>query len=157
MKKMFLIAACWILSTVSVFAQSSLTSEELAFRNGIEKFLKEEGFVPTIDTEDQSVNFKKEGESYWITVTGSAPTYVEMHKSGFGTTDTNREYILEACNKATRETRCAKAFARESSVSFSVEVYCTTVEDFNYLFYKSISTLDTIKDRTKQYYNELDI
>lgn len=156
-KVFFIITACCFWGILAVSAQDSkMTSDELKFRNGIEQFLKEEGYVPTIDSEDNSLNFKKEGERYWITIEGSLPTYVEICKAGFGIGDTNRNYLIEACNKATYETRCAKAYVTKSSVSFSTEVFCHSVDDFRHIFYRSISALDFVKDKTKTYYNELD-
>jgi hypothetical protein len=158
MKKVFFIitAYCfWGILTASA-QDSKMTSDELNFRNGMEQFLKEEGYLPTIDSEDNSLNFKKEGEKYWIIIEGSSPTYVEIHKAGFGIKDTNHNYLIEACNKATRETRCAKAYVTKSSVSFTIEVYCHSVDDFRHIFYRSIGALDSAKDKTKTYYNELD-
>lgn len=158
MKKVVLIiAACCYCGVLTISAQSSSqTNEEQVFRNGIERFLREEGFVPTIDTDDNSINFKREGESYWINVFGASPVYIEMHKSGFGLEDTKREYLIEACNKASNETRCAKAYVTQTSVSFSVEVFCHSIEGFRKNFYSYIRTLDLAKTSTKEYYNELD-
>lgn len=154
---LYIIAAYCFFGVLAVSAQSStLSADELKFRNGIEQFIKEEGYVPTIDTDDNSVNFKKEGERYWITVQDSSPTYVEIHKTGFGIEDTNRNYLIEACNRATRETRCAKAYITKSSVSFSIEIYCHSINDFRHIFYRSISALDLVKEKTKKYYNEYD-
>ncbi len=158
MKKIFIIIiACCLEGILTVSAQNSkMSAETLKFRNGIEQFLKEEGYVPTIDTDDNSVNFKKEGERYWINVEDSDPTYVEIHKAGFGIEDTNRNNLIEACNKATRDTRCGKAYITKSSVSFSVEVYCHSIYDFKHIFYRSLNALNAVKDKTKEYYNELD-
>ena len=157
MKRIFFLMTVYcFMCVIAVSAQSSpLTSDELKFRNGIESFLKEEGYIPTIDAEDNSVNFKKEGYKYWIRVKSTSPTYVEMHRAGFGLDDTNRDHLLEACNKATFETRCAKSYVTPSSVSFTVEVYCQTIEEFRHIFYRSMSALNSIRDKTKDYYNEL--
>lgn len=158
MKKIsIIISACCFWGILAVSAQSStMTSEELKFRNGIEQFLKEEGYVPTVDSEDNSLNFKKEGERYWIIVKDTEPTYIEIHKAGYGIEDTNRSHLIEACNKATRETRCAKAYITQSSVSFTIEVFCHSIEEFRHIFYRSMSALDSVRDTTKEYYNELD-
>lgn len=153
----FLMTVYCFMCVMTVSGQSSsLTSGELKFRKGIETFLKEEGYFPTIDAEDNSVNFKKEGYRYWISVRGTSPTYVEIHRAGFGLDDTNRMHLLEACNKATFETRCAKSYVGQSSVGFTVEVYCQSVEEFRHIFYRSMSALDSVRDKTKEYYNELD-
>ncbi len=154
MKRLFFVMVCAVWGILACFSQSSeLTSGELQFCNGIEQFLKEEGFFPTID-DDNSIYFKKEGESYWINVHDTYPTYIEFHKAGFGIEDTDRSYLLEACNRATKETRCAKAYVSPSSVSFTIEVFCNTVSDFLYIFYRSLNALDAVKSDTKELYNE---
>ena len=154
MKKLLLIFALFSCSSISCMAQAStMTAAELKFRNEIEKFLKEEGYAPTIDDEDNSLNWKKEGQNYWLKVKFDNPTYVEIHKSGFGIEDTNHRQLLEACNRASLETRCAKVYVTSTSVSFSVEVYCSTANEFKYIFYRSIACLDTAKEKAKKYYN----
>jgi len=153
MKKLYVFILC-VFFTLGIYAQSAMSSEELAFRNQIERFLKEEGFVPIVDTDDNSLNFKKEGERYWLTVNGPEPFYVELHKSGFTLEDTNRNAILEACSHANATKRCGKAYATKSSVSFTVEFYCPSIDTFRKVFYKSMSAVDSTKDTMKEYYNE---
>ncbi len=157
MKKILILLVCLINSIIASYAQDTeLTKEELKFRDAIELFLLEEGFSPTVDKEDNSLNFKKEGEDYWINVYGSSPTYIELHKTGFKMEDINRSNIMEACNKATFETRCAKAYIGLSGIDFSVEAYCYSVNDFTSIFYRAISAIDLVKKKTKNYYTELD-
>lgn len=156
MRKIIFAVVFSIIGFVTATAQTTqLTKEELNFRNGIENFLKEEGFNPTIDNYDNSLNFKREGTRYWITVEDSSPTYVEFHISGF-TLDSSEDIkkLKESCNKANLETKCAKAYVTESSVSFSVEVFCQTLEGFKNIFYRSMNALATSKKKAKDYYNE---
>lgn len=158
MKRLIVATLCCFMAICAANAQTSgLSKDELQFRDGIEVFLKEEGFVPTIDTDDNSLNWKREGKRYWLFVHDTDPTYIEIHESGFNiSADNNRTYLMEACNKACLETRCAKAYLTKTSVSFTIEVYCQTVEGFKNIFYRSISALDTAKEKTQDYYNELD-
>lgn len=156
MKRVILITVCCIFSLGEMCAQNTMSAEEVAFRSGVERFLKEEGFVPTIDSDDNSLVFKKEGDRYWMIFMGTSPTYIEFHKAGYDMEGTNRKNMIEACNKACCETRCAKAYVTKSVVSFTAECYCQTANDFKYIFYRLIDTLDTAKDKVKKYYNELD-
>ncbi len=153
---MYLFIVVCLMSTMSAFAQSSMTQAQLSFRNQIERFLKEEGFFPTIDTDDNSVNFKREGSKFWITVEGKTPFYIEIHKGGFTLEGTNQQLILEACNQANSSKRWAKAYAGSSSVSFSVEFYCPSIDVFTQVFYKALSSLDSSKEAAQDYYNEHD-
>lgn len=156
MRKILFTVVFAIIGICTATAQTKqLTSAELQFRNGIETFLKEEGYVPTVDTDDNSLNFKREGNRYWITVEDSSPTYVEFHLSGFTLESSDDiKKLKESCNRANLETRCTKAYVTETSVSFSVELYCQTVEGFKNIFYRSMNTLTASKEKTKDYYNE---
>lgn len=157
MKKLLILVVLGMMGVTTCFAQAeTLSPKELEFRNGISQFLKVEGYVPSVDKEDNSLEWKKEGTTYWLNVYGSSPTYIELHKSGFGIEDSNRRYLLQACNKAMNETRCAKAYVTKSSVAFTIELYCQTVDEFKLVFNRSVSALDAIKDRVKKYYNELE-
>jgi hypothetical protein len=135
---------------------AELTSEQKRFRSSLQEFLKEEGFMPTIDNEDNSLNFKKEGILYWISVGGTTPLYIEFHRSGLKCEDANKSLVLQAANMANRKVRCAKAMFNETSISFAIEMYCHSVEEFKYTFYKCMAELDRIRDEVYEYYNASD-
>lgn len=157
MKKLFFLSICCIMGVLDAYSQNSgMSSSELKFRNGIERFLKEEGYVPTIDDSDNSLNFKKEGSRYWLTVQGEDPYYIRLHLSGFTMEDTNRKIILEACNYANMNKRCGKACIDDDSVFFIVEFYCHSLEGFKNTFYDNMRALDNVKKATSTYYNEHD-
>lgn len=147
------------LSVLSIggVSASELTAEQMKFRSSIFQFLKEEGFMPTIDDEDSSVNFKKEGILYWISVGDSNPFYVEIHRSGLDCTDADLALVLKSVNEANRKIRCAKAMLNESSVAFAIEMYCHSSEEFRYVFYKSMVELENIKNKVTGLYNDNDV
>lgn len=132
---------------------AELTAEQKRFRSSLQEFLKEEGFMPTIDEEDNSLNFKKEGTLYWLSFGDSNPIYIEFHLSGFNCEDADRNLVLQAVNSANRKVRCAKAMLNESTVSFAVEMFCHSPEEFKYVFYKCIHELDNVKNVVSEYYN----
>lgn len=154
MKKIFLTALFAIVCMANAAAQSQLSAEELTFRKGIMNFLSEEGFTPTIDDDDNSVNFKKEGTLYWINVYGTEPTYIEMHESGFDIDDTDRMKLLEACNFGSYDTRCAKAYVTTKSVSFTTEFFVYSVSEFKKVFYDTMRCLNATKTKVKEHYND---
>lgn len=155
MKKLFISIVIGMLGVTAVFAQTEkLTADELKFRNGIQQFLQKEGYVPTVDNRDNSLNWKMEGSSYWLNVHGSSPTYIELHKEGFTIDDCNHDYLLMACNKASNEIRCAKVYVTTNSVSLSIELFCSSVEEFSFVFKRSVSALDAMRIMVKKYYNE---
>ncbi len=153
MKKLSLTLILSMAIAMSSFA-ADLTSEQLRFRNAIQQFLKEEGFVPTIDSDDNSLNFKKEGVLFWITLGGSNPIYLEFHRSGLKCEDSDKTLALQSVNAANRKIRCAKAMLNETSISFAIEMYCHSVEEFKYVFYKCLSELESIKKEVVDDYND---
>lgn len=130
-----------------------LTAEQKRFRSSIQEFLKEEGFMPTIDDEDNSLNFKKEGTLYWISFGGTTPLYIEFHRSGLNCEDADKSLVFQAVNAANRKVRCAKAMFNDTSVSFAIEMYCHSAEEFKYIFYKCMKELESIKDEVSEFYN----
>lgn len=155
-KRMLTAIALSLTVVVWAFAEE-LTAEQKRFRSEIQQFLKEEGFMPTIDNDDNSLNFKKEGTAYWLTFGGSGSIYLEFHRAGLKIEDADRNLVLKSANEANRKVRCAKAMVGDKFVSFAVEMYCHTAEDFKYVFYKCLSELETIKTEVSDYYNDNDV
>lgn len=134
-------------------AAEELTAEQRRFRSSLQEFLKEEGFMPTIDPDDESLTFKKEGIVYWITFEGSSPLYIEFHRGGIKIEDADKGQLLQAVNTANSKVRCAKAMTNNNIVSFAIEMYCHSAEEFKYIFYKSLKELERIKEQVAELYN----
>jgi P pilus assembly chaperone PapD len=153
MKKLLLIAICCMFGMSDMLAQSSSTKPEIQFRNKIEQFLKEEGYLPTVDNEDESLNWKKEGVKYWLTVESSEPYYIRMHEAGCNFDKENKKKVIEACNYANKNKRCGKATVGNSTVSFTVEYYVYSINGFKQTFYANMRAVNAAKTATKAYYN----
>jgi len=138
---------------VGISYAAELTAEQKRFRSTLQQFLREEGFMPTIDEDDNSLNFKKEGTLFWITFGGSAPLYIEIHRAGLDCEGADQSLVLQAVNTANRKIRCAKAMFNNTTVSFAVEMYCHSAEEFKYIFYKSLKELDNIREEVLENYN----
>lgn len=149
-KTIILLAAC--LAFTASYADE-LTAGQLKFRGNIMQFLKEEGFSPTIDESDNSVNFKKEGELHWITLDGDSPYFIEFHRSGFKCTDADMSKVLAAVNEGNRKIRSAKAYYSKGSISLAVEMFCHSTEEFRYVFYKNMEVLEAIENTVSESYN----
>lgn len=143
---------------MSLFLFGISYAEELGitqkkFRASLQEFLKEEGFVPIIEDGDNNLYFKKEGTLYWISFGGTSPTYIELHRSGLKCEDTDNSLVLQAVNAANRKVRSAKAMFNDTSVTFAIEMYCHSPEEFKYIFYKCLNELENIKESVTEYYN----
>ena len=75
---MLVLTATSFLNNVSA---RDLNSEQLALRNEIMSFLKEEGYMPEIDS-DGDIKFKSEGNDFYVTVsaTDENPMYVTLFR-----------------------------------------------------------------------------
>lgn len=131
-----------------------MTPAQQRFRAEILQFVREEGFSPHIDESDQTVTFKKEGVLYWISVGDDGPFYLEFHRAGLDCKEADRKEVLEAVNEANKKIRSAKAMLLTTSVSFAIELFCHSAEEFKYTFYKCLKELDAAKEKVTDYYNE---
>ena len=149
--KYFVLALAMLLA--ASLRADDLTPEQQRYRTALMQFLSEEGYSPSIDEEDDLV-FKKEGELYWFSFSGNSGVYMEFHRAGFGFKDDQRALLTLAVNESNRTTRCAKAIVNATSVSFAIEIYSHSIEDFKYTFYDYMNCLDTAYDSVIEYFNE---
>lgn len=152
MRKVLLLLMWWGCA-VCLLAEE-LTPEQMNFRSNIMQFLKEEGFSPTIDEDDNSVMFKKEGHLHWIAIRDKNPFYVEFFRSGLNCKDANRDAVLAAVNVGNKDVRCAKAILKETSITLVIEMYCHSAEEFRYVFYRSMGELESLENKVSEFYNK---
>ncbi len=141
------------------YAQSQgLSTEASRFKTNLMTFLREEGYFPNVSNEGKTVNFKREGENYWIDLSGSMPVQVTMHIGGFGNKDANALAILLACNEVNRDQYYVKAyvddFGDEGSTIISIEMPCHTAEEFRYVFNDCVRALSAAKTCVQEAYNK---
>lgn len=153
MKTRLSILTVLVLQFVMPASADDLTTEQKAFRADIMSFLKEEGFAPYLD--ENSLDFKKEGQLYWIDISEGSPFYIEFHRAGLSCEKDSWATALIACNKTNKTYKCAKAILNDDYVSFAVEMYCHSSEEFKYTFYKNIKALDGVYSAVQDYYADL--
>lgn len=153
MRNILSLLLVWLGCICCVFADD-LTPEQMNFRSNIIQFLKEEGFSPTIDEDDNSVMFKKEGHLHWIAIRDKNPFYIEFFRSGLNCKDADRNAVLAAVNVGNKDVRCAKAIMKEASITLVIEMYCHSPEEFRYVFYRSMGELQSLEKKVSESYNE---
>jgi hypothetical protein len=154
MKKLLLILVVCLSCISSTFADN-YTPEQLKFRSSLMTFLKEEGFSPYIDNSDNSLCFKKEGVLYWIIVGKDTPHFMTFNRSGWSFTGENaidRNTALKAANDVNRVVESAKTYCSDKNVVFSVESYSRSAEDYKYVFYGNLRSLDSAYNTFKKQY-----
>lgn len=143
-----------VMLSIDVYAGDDLTTQQKAFRNSLSTFLKEEGFVPTVDSDDGSLNFKKEGSQYTIYIVDSNPFFVNFRHEGLGTKDANMNAVYKACNEANKVGKCVKTYLNDDDVIVAVEMYMHNAEEFKYTFYKNIKELESAYTKLKEAYSK---
>lgn len=161
MKKILLLLFC-VVGSLAANAQSSstqsLTQKERSFMNSLKSYLSKEGYRPEID-EDNDLAFKKEGDTYWITVAEEEEGYYFVRlASSMSCEDTNLDAVRKAVNKVNGEFKLAKAYITDSeqSILFVIDSYCYASGDFTKFFSRYMQMLSDVDDDLKDYYSEYD-
>ena len=137
--------------------KAQLSSSQRSFANSLMSFLREEGFSPSLD-EDDDIKFKKEGNTYWISISEEGPFYLRLIHGGLDCEEADPYTVMEACNYTNRKLKAGKAYYLDKNKSVSVvcEMFCSSVEDYKYVFYKQLRATDAFYATVKEYYNEHD-
>ena len=80
MKKLFsTLLLVFFFTSFQAFADGEFTTRQLALRSEIQSFLKQEGFMPEIDS-DGDIKFKREGNTYYVRIdkANKSPMYVRL-------------------------------------------------------------------------------
>lgn len=149
--KFFCIAVALLCGEVAV-AQVTLNEVQKKAQKSIIEFLRSKHYSPSIDTNDQSVCFKKNDVLYWITFEGSgSPLLYTIHRKGIkfasdkdNTLNRRREIAEKAANMVCAQ-RVVKAYMNGNKVDFCLPMYAATPEDFQKVFGASMATFDNIK------------
>lgn len=153
MKKIFLFIMC-LSVCVNLIAVKSFNAEQLALRQNIFDFFKEEGYVPDIDS-DGDIRFKVEGSSYYVIIseTDESPMYLTLyHGFNYGElyTKTKIERVAMEINKY----KGVKLITLDNSYSFRIEMYIVNAEHFRYTFYKHMKQIKNAQDELRALINE---
>lgn len=129
------------------FAQSDsgFNSEQLALRTDLFNFLKEEGFMPELDS-DGDIKFKSEGQAYYISVskTDENPMYVVLFSSFNNPDEYSAETIAMASTKLNFY-KGVKVLCFDKSFRIGAELYVRNAEPVKSAFYKLKGIMDSVK------------
>lgn len=129
------------------FAQnnSEYNSEQLALRTELFNFIKEEGFMPELDS-DGDIKFKCEGQPYFISVskTDENPMYVVLFRSFSNPNEYSAETIAMASTKLNFY-KGVKVLCFDKSFRIGAELYVRNAEPVKSAFYKLKEIIDSVK------------
>lgn len=151
MKKLILLA--FVLIAVNVTAQNEDETKK-RLQNEYVQFLKDEGFMPTVD-DDGDVKFKKEGDSYYLRPTNDN-RYFRLSK-WLGNEDKIQNLkIHKSMNATIAKYKAVRIYAVSDYSGIWIEVACYLPEEdgFKLIFYRSLNVLVDAESFLKEDYNK---
>ena len=121
------------------------------------RFLREEGFRPKID-EDDDIVFKCEGKSYYIEASESDESYFRLILPNFWQIDTPEEerHALVVMSEVNAEIKVAKIYQRKDSIHATVEMFIDPMEGFKQVFPRCLgciqATIAAFSEKMKVYF-----
>ncbi|MDD5816520.1 MAG: hypothetical protein PUD36_09835 [Bacteroidales bacterium] len=152
--KLMLLFVTFLFSTF-MLAQEESTKVKV-IKNDFVTFLMEEGFKPTLDAELGTIDFKREGQDYWIGVVDRSGDIfqITVHLAGVNTKGYSQAAVLLACNDVNNNRYNAKAMAESSDgkeyAAFAVEMPCYSAIGFKKTFYTIVMCLSSAKTLFKE-------
>ena len=145
MKRILLFFICLAIYT-SIVAQDKFNGEQLKLRSDIESFLREEGFLPEIDS-DGDIAFKKDGDKYYVIIDSrdTSPFYITLSKFYSYGERLNRHNISEKLDKLNLK-KAVKVLLNDKSYVLQSEMFIVNVESFKYVFYKLLKQIEVLED-----------
>mgnify|MGYP007069926914 FL=1 len=121
------------------------SQEQLALRNEISKFLKEEGYAPELDS-DGDIRFKSEGHTYYVAVSAvdENPMYLSLYIP-FNNPDGYSANDVVLATKELNKYKGVKVVCFDDSFRISGELYLRDAELFKESFYKLMFQIDNVR------------
>lgn len=134
------------MTSFQAFAQDSFTPRQLALRSDIQNFLKQEGFLPEIDS-DGDIKFKREGNTYYIRVDkkNKSPMYVCL-RSYFSYDDNLTKTKIKEALPDLNLWRAVKVVMLDEQFAVQADMFLTSSEAFKTVFYKIIGIVADVED-----------
>lgn len=146
MKRLSSIIYAVILSSIVCLADNKeYSAEQLSLRSEIHGFLKEEGYMPEIDS-DGDVKFKSEGRTYYISVSSidENPMYITLYIP-FNNPDGYSGDAVVLATKALNKYKGVKVVCFDNSFRISAELYLRDADLFKESFYKLMSQIENVR------------
>ena len=144
--KFFALSVFFIMSAIYNLSADELDADQLNLRGEIVQFLKEEGFVPSIDS-DGDIKFKKEGRSYYIRVNpkDTSPMFVTI-SCFFNYEDIITKNRIEKASLELNNYKVAKIVAFDDMYKVYTEMFVRNSEACLSVFYKLIKQMTFLID-----------
>ena len=121
------------------------------------RVLREEGFRPKID-EDDDIVFKFEGKTLYIETNESDESYFRLIFPNFWQIDTPEEesHALVVMSEVNAEIKVAKIYQRKDSIHATVEMFIDPMEGFKQVFPRCLGCIQAavaaFREKMKAYF-----
>lgn len=143
--------------TLTSYAQDSEGQTKKRIRTNYINFLKEEGYVPSIDA-DGDIKFKIDGSTYYVVIADQdSPAYVTLWAPGYtlgGDGGYDIVKVIPIINKTNIERRGVKFLYTDKSVIVRMEMLLPNAESFKNVFYTSLSYLKSSRELFEEEYSK---
>ncbi len=134
---------------------SAKSQRETNFTNQVLNFLKEEGYMPSLDS-DGDVKFKSQGDTYFVVASDyDDGCYVKV-MGIMGAEDVNVRAVLEACNATVAEYKFVRCYYNSSSQAIVYECagFFTGIQQFKEIFADYLNILRSADEMLQTKYSE---
>jgi hypothetical protein len=148
-----IVAACLSLAAM---AQDQLSEAAAKAQRSLIEYLRSNDLSATIDTRDNSVNFKYKNVFYWVTFDDNGPVLYTIHRKGIKfDTDTafKPECAMVACN-AVNSKHKIKSIYKDRKVEFILQTYAKDPTDFQNGLRKMLLAFNHVDDTFKSAYDK---
>lgn len=143
MKKIIALVILFVVVSMNSLAKD-LTTEQMAIRLDIVKYLSKEGFQPKIDM-DGDVVFSKDDLTYYVIINGywSEPYLVTLYiEFAYDETGTATPSNVESCISAVGMNRVVKLYCMDDAYTYRADVFCQNADVFTHAFYSLMNEFD---------------
>ena len=145
------------ISAMAASAQSSTNSAVRDVQNVVKRYLQNEGYQPTIDS-DGDLKFKREGQNCWVIISKESDGYYYFvtQLSGISVEDDDVASAILAADRVTREKKVGKCCLNkeQSSVLFRIESFYQNASQYTNYLSRFLNILSQMKGDFKEYYDD---
>lgn len=146
MKRIFSILLLGVLLMPALLAQNpkNLNADQLELRSDVFNFLKQEGYMPEIDS-DGDIKFKAEGKIYYVSVDAKDenPMYLVFYRPSTYPEKYSKNTLLLATEQLNRY-KGVKLVCFNNFYRVGAELYLRSAEAFKGCFYQILNNIDAL-------------
>lgn len=157
MKTIIFTLVFFVTCLVSASAEK-LTEEQQKAQRSVVVYLHNIQYDPSIDSNDNSVCFRRNGVLYWITFEDNTPVRYTINRKGFkvgGQDGYDRSIAVKAANELNLKYKTVKLTVESKKVNISISMYASNPQAFQDVFKKNVSLLTNVDVEFKKAYNDI--